>query len=165
MESAFNAGWKRTSWLVKEKPVLFYVPNLETRFQWNVINHLLILLTQAFPPKKKSPVPINLQVQTVSFREGVFFLECNPEKFHMVHLKNRQHVQVPKMEALNLTNLTNFFGGGFSLAYALHTAYTGEYLHFWYLKCLVKKGTSVWREELNLETVMASGSKRCPPEN
>ena len=26
---------------------------------------------------------------------------------------------------------------GFSLTYALHTAYIGEYLHFRYLKCLV----------------------------
>ena len=38
------------------------------------------------------------------------------------------------------------FWGGFSLTKALHTAYISEYLHFRYLKCLVKEGPEIIRK-------------------
>ena len=44
-----------------------------------------------------------------------------------------QHVQVPKMKVLNL--ITLFWGWDFSY---ISLTYIGEYLHFRYLKCLVK---------------------------
>ena len=48
---------------------------------------------------------------------------------------DHQHVQVPKMEVLNLIRL--FWGWVFPYISRIHTACIGEYLHFRYLKCLV----------------------------
>ena len=50
-----------------------------------------------------------------------------------VDLLFHQRFQVPKMEVLN----RHFGGGVFPYIIRVHTAYTGKYLHFRYLKCLV----------------------------
>ena len=63
----------------------------------------------------------------------------NKKKLCFLGIENNhhQHVQVPKIELLNHIRL--LWGWVFPYCtYALHTAYIGEYLHFRYLKCLVK---------------------------
>ena len=68
------------------------------------------------------------------FKWDLITCRCGP---FLVSTKNHQRIQAPNFEGfLNLRRL--FRRWGFPYIGRIHTAYIAEYLHFGYLKCLLK---------------------------